>query len=42
MGQYFDRIPDELKGHVKEITRTSGLGLPPPAPSSAAAAWITC
>jgi hypothetical protein len=25
MGQFFDQIPDELKRHVKEITRTSGL-----------------
>ena len=26
MGQYFDQIPVELQGHVREITRTSGLG----------------
>ena len=25
MGQFYDQIPEELKGHVKEITRTSGL-----------------
>jgi hypothetical protein len=25
MGLYFDQIPEELKRHVKEITRTSGL-----------------
>jgi hypothetical protein len=25
MGEYFDQIPDDLKRHVKESTRTSGL-----------------
>jgi hypothetical protein len=25
MGQFYDQIPEELKQHVKEITRTSGL-----------------
>jgi hypothetical protein len=25
MGQFFDQIPEQLRRHVKEITRTSGL-----------------
>jgi hypothetical protein len=25
MGEYLDQIPEEIRGHIKEITRTSGL-----------------
>ena len=40
MGEHFDRIPDDLKRHVKEITKTSGLPDTEESLEKIAEAWL--
>jgi hypothetical protein len=40
MGEYFDQIPDELQGHIREITKISGLPEGEESVEMIAQAWL--